>query len=72
MNKSESQMIKGIAVLMMIFGHVMTDAVGHISFNLWIGDTPLAIWIKSAMPPVPFFMFISGYGLYVVDNQGGG
>jgi uncharacterized membrane protein len=71
MSKSDSQIIKGIAVLMMLYGHLMAAATSDVSFSLFVGSTPLAIWIKSAMPPVPFFMFISGYGLYLVDNQGG-
>jgi hypothetical protein len=71
MSKSDSQIIKGIAVLMMLYGHLMSAATSDVSFSLFVGSTPLAIWIKSAMPPVPFFMFISGYGLYLVDNQGG-
>lgn len=53
MNKQESQVIKGLAILMMIYLHADVSDFFHLT---------------RACGPVPFFLIITGYGLCVTDK----
>lgn len=62
----QTKIIKGIAILMMVFLHLfnhITDVEQCTNF-LIIGDVPLVNWLTRAATPVPFYLFLSGYGLY--------
>lgn len=65
MNKETSTIIKGIAILMMLFYHLFgRDNLTEICTPLlYIGNTPLVRYITNACYPVSFFMILSGYGL---------
>src|SRR3712207_382304 len=50
MSKDQSQLVKGIAILMMLYYH------------LYIGTSDYHMYIAQACHPVPFFLVVSGYG----------
>lgn len=54
-NKDKSIEQKGIAILFMMFGHLMTDSVSS--------------YLSRCMGPVAFFLVLSGYGMYVVNQK---
>ncbi len=67
-SKRESNVIKGIAILFMLFLHLfnrITDGVEYI----WVGEQPLAKFLSTAAYPVPFFLMMSGYGLFYTYKQ---
>ena len=65
MNKETSTIIKGVAILMMLFYHLFgRDNLGDLCTPLlYIGNTPLVKYLSNACYPVSFFMILSGYGL---------
>lgn len=65
MNKEKSTIIKGVAILMMLFFHLFgRDDLGDLCTPLlYIGNTPLVKYLSNACYPVSFFMILSGYGL---------
>ena len=65
MNKETSTIIKGVAILMMLFYHLFgRDNLTEICTPLlYIGNTSLVHYITNACYPVSFFMILSGYGL---------
>jgi hypothetical protein len=66
MNKTQSQIIKGYAILMMVFLHLFNNAgyvAGHCNNLCFVKGIPFATWMTRAMIPVALFIFISGYGL---------
>ena len=65
MNKETSTIIKGVAILMMLFYHLFgRDDLGDLCTPLlYIGNTPLVKYLSNACYPVSFFMILSGYGL---------
>lgn len=65
MNKETSTIIKGVAILMMLFYHLFgRENLDDICTPLlYIGNTPLVRYITNACYPVSFFMILSGYGL---------
>lgn len=73
MNKETSTIIKGVAILMMLFYHLFVrDDLTDICIPLlYIADTPLVHYISNACYPVSFFMILSGYGLtyFYKNNQ---
>ena len=72
MSKDESLMLKGIAILMMIFLHLFNqiDNVALCSPIIFIGEEPLVYILRKACNPVPVFMILSGYGMYLVTIKG--
>lgn len=67
-SKDESNAIKGIAILLMLFYHLfnrVTDGVEYI----WLGEQPLVKFLSTATYPVPFFLMVSGYGLFYTYKQ---
>lgn len=72
MSKQETTIIKGIAILMMLWGHLFVnpDKVAVLSNLLpQVQGVPFATWISRLMPPVPFFLMLSGYGMYIVNSK---
>ena len=65
MNKETSTIIKGVAILMMLFFHLFgRDDLGDLCTPLlYIGNTSLVKYLSNACYPVSFFMILSGYGL---------
>ena len=65
MNKETSTIVKGVAILMMLFYHLFgRDNLTEICTPLlYIGNTSLVHYITNACYPVSFFMILSGYGL---------
>ena len=72
MSRQETQIIKGIALLMMLWLHLFMKADQTLALNnlVFIGDIPLATLITRACPPVGFFVFCGGYGLYYTYRKG--
>lgn len=66
MNRNETLILKGVAILFMVFGHLFyRDDLIMLCQNLvWIGDKPLSQLLCRMMGPIFFFLFFSGYGLY--------
>lgn len=65
MSKENSTILKGIAILMMLFYHLFnrTEINELCTSLIMIGDTPLIYYLSQACYPVPFFLILSGYGL---------
>lgn len=62
----QSRVIKGIAILMMIFLHLfnhLEDVEQCFNF-FYVDGIPLVHWLTRAANPVSFYLFLSGYGLY--------
>lgn len=75
MTKQQTNIIKGVAILMMLFFHLFNrvgaDYQGLCHPLFYIGNRPLVNIIANACHPVPFFLILSGYGLsYVLKNKG--
>lgn len=72
MNKEQSVMLKGVAILMMLFLHLFNhpqiDAM--CTPLLYIGSTPLVYFLSHAAHPVAIFLIISGYGLHYIYTKG--
>jgi hypothetical protein len=69
--KDQSLLLKGIAILMMLFTHLFSGRYIGLSTSLvYIAGKPLASWLVGACGPVAFFMIISGYGLACKYEQG--
>lgn len=71
MTKLDSLMIKGLAILMMLFLHLFNsiENCNLASPLIMVGDLPLIFYLTRACGPVPIFMFISGLGLYISYNS---
>lgn len=72
MTKADTQILKGIAILLMIFLHLFNhlSRFTGVESMIYIGDKPLAYILTEACNPVPFFLILSGYGLYKVWEKG--
>lgn len=73
MEKEQSIIIKGIAILMMLFYHLFgIDNINELCKSfIYINHLPLAHYLSHAAYPVSFFLILSGYGLtYVYNHQG--
>ncbi len=72
MSKEKSTIIKGVAILLMIFLHLFNhDITKDCSPFFFIGDTPFVTILTRACGPVPFFLIISGYGLHYTYTKKG-
>lgn len=73
MTVRDSQVIKGVAILMMLYLHLfnqMPDVFGY-EPRLWVSGLPLVHVLSRAANPVPFYLILSGYGLsYVYFHKG--
>ena len=67
-DKRQSNIAKGVAVLLLLWHHVFTDSArvrGSITSFLFVGDTPLACLISPICKVcVALFCVISGYGMF--------
>lgn len=73
MSKEYTNYIKGIAILLMVCLHIFQSGdVSQLGYLFSIGDKPLLTYITRMCNPVPFFLILSGYGLYAVYGKWGG
>ena len=74
MSKEYSNFIKGVAILLMVCLHIFKSRTEAVALgNLFtIGDVPLVMYLTRMCNPVPFFLIVSGYGLYSVFSKQGG
>lgn len=72
MTRQETQIIKGIALIMMLWLHLFSNAEQTLLLDNFfvICGTPLSTLIARACPPVGFFVFCGGYGLYYTYRRG--
>lgn len=72
MNKQESQIMKGVAILLMLFLHLFNQLPNvELCRNfIWIDGQPLVHILSRAANPVAFFLILGGYGLYKVNERG--
>ena len=71
MTKDDSILIKGVAILLMLFLHLFNrlENVDICSNLLYLGNTPMVYLLTRATNPVAFFLILGGYGLYVVESE---
>jgi hypothetical protein len=70
MSLQQTNIIKGIAILLMLWLHLfMYGSVEYSHPLLYVGNTPLVNILTRACGPVPFFMILSGYGLSYTRNH---
>lgn len=71
MTKEESKVIKGVAILFMLYLHLFNhlDQAMHCYNFIFISETPFSHILTRATGPVSFFLILSGYGLYIVENK---
>lgn len=72
MNREESQILKGVAILFMLYLHLFnrTENVELCNVLLYVDEQPLIQWLANAANPVSFFVILGGYGLYKVYSKG--
>ena len=72
MSKEESTILKGVAILMMLFLHLFNkENLPDVCQPLfYIGDIPLVHLLSRAANPVAIFIILSGYGLSAVYERG--
>ena len=72
MDKRQSTLLKGIAILMMLWYHLFYhEEVAELCTPLlFIGDEPVARMVARACYPVSFFLILSGYGLSYLYQKG--
>lgn len=72
MSKQESQELKGVAILLMLFLHLFiheNDAASCSNIFYFNGVSLVHLMTRMANP-VPFFVMLSGYGLYAAWQRG--
>lgn len=72
MTRQQSQMMKGVSILLMVFLHLFNQE-GNVALChnlLFIDGTPLVLILSRASNPVAFFLILGGYGLYRVYEKG--
>lgn len=72
MTREQSTLMKGVAILLMLFLHLFNQPqnVALTEPLIYIGGTPLIEIMARASNPVSFFLFLGGYGLYKVWLRG--
>lgn len=72
MSKQESQMMKGVAILLMLFYHLFNTLqnAGLCHNFVFIDGIPLVNILSRAANPVGFFLILGGYGIYKVNERG--
>ena len=72
MSKEESLIVKGVAILMMLYLHLFNQMtnVAICDNMIFIGNMPFTYILSRATNPVAFFIILSGYGLYVSHHRG--
>jgi peptidoglycan/LPS O-acetylase OafA/YrhL len=68
MTKQETQIMKGVAILLMIFLHLFNQIrnVELCESFIYIGNMPFVYWLSAATSPVSFFLILSGYGMHFI------
>ena len=71
-SKHESQVLKGVSILLMLFLHLFNQMrnVDLCNSLFFIGDQPLVYLLTRASNPVAFFLILGGYGMYIVYKKG--
>lgn len=71
MIKEESKIMKGVAILLMLYGHLffLQSDTNLCTCFVNICGKPLVELLTRASNPVAFFLILSGYGLYIVENN---
>lgn len=72
MTKEESTILKGVAILLMLFLHLFNNIenVNLLDHYLYINNLPLSFILTRAASPVSWFIILSGYGLYITHHRG--
>ena len=72
MDRQQSTLLKGVAILMMLWYHLFgrEELAELCTPLLFLGDEPVARMLTRACYPVSFFLILSGYGLCCVYRQG--
>ena len=65
-NKETSKVLKGIAILMMVFLHLFNrdSQIDLYDSCFFINGHPLSQCFAGACNPVGMFLFLSGYGMF--------
>lgn len=73
MTKQESTMLKGVAILFMIFGHLFLPnwSIGLYEPLFEIGGIPVGHILTRATGPVTFYLLLGGYGMYYIYKNRG-
>lgn len=72
MSRDETQIIKGLAILMMLWLHLFAniDAANSCYNFLYVSDIPFSNFLAKACNPVDLYLLLGGYGLYCVYLKG--
>lgn len=72
MPKNDTQILKGLAILMMLFLHLFNQhgEISNYHALIYCGEEPLVYILTRMANPVPIFVILSGYGLYAVYLKG--
>ena len=73
MTKNETQIMKGVAILLMLFLHLLNREENvNLCYNTFnVLGMPFVYWLQVATNPVSFFVVLSGYGMhYIYTNDG--
>ena len=73
MTKNETQIMKGVAILLMLFLHLFNREENvNLCYNTFnVLGMPFVYWLQVATNPVSFFVVLSGYGMhYIYTNDG--
>lgn len=72
MSKEETLIMKGIAILMMLFLHLFSslDNLSNMQIYLFCDSTPLLFYLSRMSNPVSVFLILGGYGMYYVWRKG--
>ncbi len=72
MTKYQTQIMKGVAILLMLFLHLFNQLhnVEECTNFLYVDGLPLVFILCRAANPVSFFLILGGYGLYKVNEKG--
>lgn len=71
LSKNETQILKGVAILLMLWLHLFMypSFVETCQNFISICNVPFAHLLTRACNPVPFFLILGGYGMYVVCQK---
>lgn len=71
MSKEESTILKGLAILLMVYYHCfcVLENAERCDNMILICGLPLTYILSRACNPVSFFLVLSGYGLYTVESR---
>lgn len=72
MNRNETTILKGVAIMLMVFHHLFNrlENVALCADLPLFHDQSLLLWLSGACNPVAFFVLLGGYGMYIVNRKG--